>query len=135
MSPSLVLEYLSASLHHISFSFYLGYEVTYFLVSAQPYHSFANLTLISSYTSTISQLHNLLNTDLQNTPPSSKSPHILTTTKMAPPRPASWTSTHDAFVKSLARNGEDARSILILLESEYPSLAGKVSEGWVRSRM
>ncbi|MCJ1350870.1 MAG: hypothetical protein MMC33_000851 [Icmadophila ericetorum] len=50
-------------------------------------------------------------------------------------RPAGWTSTHDAFVKQCAKNNEDANTIVILLETEYPSLAGQVGTGWVRSRM
>ena len=49
-------------------------------------------------------------------------------------KPKSWASTHDTFVAFHARNGEDAASIAILLEAEFPTLA-PVSEVWVRSRM
>ena len=42
---------------------------------------------------------------------------------------------HDTFVRACAARHEDAKTIIILLEAEYPALAGKVTEEWVRSRM
>ena len=50
-------------------------------------------------------------------------------------KPMGWLPVHDAFVKDLAKKGEDAKSITILLETEYPSLVGKVGLEWVRNRM
>ncbi|OAP54649.1 hypothetical protein AYL99_11097 [Fonsecaea erecta] len=51
-----------------------------------------------------------------------------------PKRPATWTAQHDAFVREQARNGEDAESIRILFEVEFPAVVG-VSKAWVRERM
>ena len=50
-------------------------------------------------------------------------------------RPPGWTSAHDDFVRSLAKNGEDARTVTILLETEFPALLGKVDMAWVKGRM
>lgn len=36
-----------------------------------------------------------------------------------------------AFLKRVLANGEDAKSAIILLETEFPALIGKVSVGWV----
>ena len=47
----------------------------------------------------------------------------------------SWLPTHDSFVRSLAKEGEDAKTNLILLETEFPTLQGKVKEEWVNGRM
>lgn len=49
--------------------------------------------------------------------------------------PTSWLPTHDSFVRSSAKEGEDAKTILILLETEFPTLQGKVYEEWVKGRM
>ena len=42
-----------------------------------------------------------------------------------------WLHTHDSFVRSLAKESEDAKTILMLLETEFPTLHGKVNEEWV----
>ncbi|MCJ1481668.1 hypothetical protein MMC06_001827 [Schaereria dolodes] len=63
-------------------------------------------------------------------PPAAASPFSSPST--APP---GWSSHHDVFVRSLASKGEDAETIVILLEAEYPDLVGKVSEGWVGERV
>ncbi|OQV10266.1 hypothetical protein CLAIMM_14290 [Cladophialophora immunda] len=60
--------------------------------------------------------------------PSSSSTH-----PPAAKRPANWTPTHDAFIRDQARNGEDAESIRILFEVEYPGV--NVSKAWVVERM
>lgn len=45
---------------------------------------------------------------------------------MAPPsKPASLTPAMESFVGQLAAKGEDARSITILLETEYPVVQGQ----------
>lgn len=49
--------------------------------------------------------------------------------------PTSWLPTHDSFVRSSAKEGKDAKTILILLETEFPTLQGKVDEKWVKRRM
>jgi hypothetical protein len=36
-----------------------------------------------------------------------------------------------AFTQRLLRNGEDVGSVVILLETEFPALVGKVGRGWV----
>lgn len=45
--------------------------------------------------------------------------------------PQGWTPTHTAFVKDLASKGEDAGSILILFEAEFPRVVG-VTEDVIR---
>jgi len=35
------------------------------------------------------------------------------------------------FTQRLLRNGEEAGSVVILLETEFPALVGKVGRGWV----
>ncbi|EXJ61188.1 uncharacterized protein A1O5_11980 [Cladophialophora psammophila CBS 110553] len=48
-------------------------------------------------------------------------------------RPANWVAKHDAFIREQAHNGEDAESIRILFEVEYPGVI--VSKAWVLERM
>lgn len=50
-------------------------------------------------------------------------------------KPSGWLPVHDVFVKDLAKKGEDAKSVMILLETEFPSLQGKVGMEWLRKRM
>lgn len=45
--------------------------------------------------------------------------------------PAGWTPAMAAFVRNLLRHGEDTKSAIILLETEWPSMEGKVGLGWV----
>ncbi|KAI4133980.1 MAG: hypothetical protein LQ347_001898 [Umbilicaria vellea] len=56
------------------------------------------------------------------------------TIEMAPPsKPASLTPAMETFVRQLAAKGEDARSITILLETEYPVMQGrKAVFDWVK---
>lgn len=35
------------------------------------------------------------------------------------------------FVKDLLRKGEDVKTIIILVEAEWPQMAGKVSKAWI----
>ena len=48
--------------------------------------------------------------------------------------PAGWGAQHDAFVKAAAARGEDKKSIVCLLETEFPAL-GHISDTYVASRM
>ncbi|OCT48393.1 hypothetical protein CLCR_04479 [Cladophialophora carrionii] len=50
-----------------------------------------------------------------------------------PHHPPDWTTKHDAFVREKARHGEDAESIRILFEVEYPGV--KVTKAWISARM
>ncbi|KAL8661692.1 MAG: hypothetical protein Q9202_005384 [Teloschistes flavicans] len=50
---------------------------------------------------------------------------------MAPVKPPNWTAAMTSFLKRALANGEDAKSAIILLETEFPNLVGKVSVGWV----
>ena len=50
-------------------------------------------------------------------------------------KPAGWLPVHDTFVKDLAQKGEDARSITILIETEYPGLQGRVAVEWIKTKM
>lgn len=36
-----------------------------------------------------------------------------------------------SFVKDLHRKGEDIKTIIILVEAEWPHLAGKVTKDWI----
>lgn len=38
-----------------------------------------------------------------------------------------------AFVKDLLRKGEEPKSAIILLETQYPAMVDKVGTGWVES--
>jgi hypothetical protein len=48
--------------------------------------------------------------------------------------PKGWTAAHEAFLRNCAKNGEDARTIVILLEAEFPKL-GKIAESFVKAKM
>lgn len=45
--------------------------------------------------------------------------------------PPGWQAKMTMFMKSLLQNGEDPQSIIILMETEFPSMASKISEKWV----
>lgn len=45
--------------------------------------------------------------------------------------PNGWAPAMKAFLKRVLANGEDTKSAIILLETEFPRMAGKVSAGWV----
>ena len=38
-----------------------------------------------------------------------------------------------AYAKRLIANGEDNKSVIILLETEYPQLVDQIGEGWIQS--
>lgn len=42
--------------------------------------------------------------------------------------PLGWTEEHTAFVKDLAQKGENATTILILFEAEFPRVTGVTEE-------
>ncbi|KAI4132296.1 MAG: hypothetical protein LQ338_000757 [Usnochroma carphineum] len=44
--------------------------------------------------------------------------------------PSGWTPAMKAFLKRAFANGEDTKSAIILLETEFPHMVGKVSAGW-----
>ena len=46
-------------------------------------------------------------------------------------QPPNWTPAMTAFTQRLLRNGEDVGSVVILLETEWPALVGKVGRRWV----
>ena len=54
--------------------------------------------------------------------------------------PAGWTEAHSHALSRHARNHEDAKSIAILLEAEFPELrnvggGGVLDERWIQERM
>jgi len=51
----------------------------------------------------------------------------------SPTKPAGWAAEHDIFVRRHAKNGEDASSITILLETEYPRVA--VTNAWIKRKV
>jgi hypothetical protein len=50
-----------------------------------------------------------------------------------PSPPKIWSTTHDAFVRDKAGDGEDAESIRIMFEVEFPGV--KATKAWIQSRM
>lgn len=46
-------------------------------------------------------------------------------------QPQGWAPAMRTFLRRVLENGEDTKSAIILLETEFPQLVGKVSEGWV----
>ena len=54
---------------------------------------------------------------------------------MSAARPLSWNANHDKAILGYSRNGEDLISIEILMETEFPTLAGKLSDGWIGERL
>jgi len=48
-------------------------------------------------------------------------------------QPTGWTHEHEKALMRLARNGEEPRSIVILLETEFPEL--KIDEKWVKEKV
>lgn len=46
--------------------------------------------------------------------------------------PPGWQAKMTMFMKFLLEKGEDPQSIIILMETEFPSMANKISEKWVR---
>lgn len=48
-------------------------------------------------------------------------------------KPDGWTPAMAAFIQKLLRDGEDTKSAIILLETEWPSMEGKVGLGWVEA--
>lgn len=46
-------------------------------------------------------------------------------------KPPGWTAAMTAFLKNVLANGEDDKSVLILLETEFPIMVNKVESGWV----
>jgi hypothetical protein len=51
----------------------------------------------------------------------------------APQKPTGWSTKHDDFISRHARNGEDATSIAILCEVEFPKV--KCQMEWVKRRL
>jgi hypothetical protein len=50
-------------------------------------------------------------------------------------KPNCWTDKHEADLKGLAARGEDARSIIELMETDYPCLKRKLSEDWIKGKI
>ena len=50
-------------------------------------------------------------------------------------QPACWTDEHETELKRLATRGEDAKSIIELLGTDYPCLNGKLSEQWIKQKV
>ena len=50
-------------------------------------------------------------------------------------KPKGWTSEHEEALKRHAKNGEEPRSIVILLETDFPELCDKVDEKWVKEKV
>ncbi|KAI9820253.1 MAG: hypothetical protein M1827_005875 [Pycnora praestabilis] len=51
-----------------------------------------------------------------------------------PTIPANWTPAMDTFIVNLHQHDEDSKTILILLEAEFPHTVGKVDEKWIEER-
>ncbi|KIX04235.1 uncharacterized protein Z518_07789 [Rhinocladiella mackenziei CBS 650.93] len=48
-------------------------------------------------------------------------------------KPKNWRPEHDDFIRQHARNGEDAMSILILFETEFPNVM--LTHEWIAERV
>ena len=46
-------------------------------------------------------------------------------------QPCHWTSAMKTFLVNVLANGEDNKSALILLETEFPHMVGLISLAWV----
>jgi hypothetical protein len=47
-------------------------------------------------------------------------------------KPGRWNNMHEAELKALAAAGEDAKSIIELMETSYPCLEGELTEEWIK---
>lgn len=54
-----------------------------------------------------------------------------TTTPSVTKEPTGWNDTMAAFVRQQLDNGEEARSAIILLETEFPQMTDRVSVAWI----
>jgi hypothetical protein len=69
-------------------------------------------------------------------PKSTQSPITSTTAAAAAVEQlACWTDEHETELKRLAARGEDAKSIIELLGTDYPCLNGKLSEQWIKQKV
>lgn len=50
-------------------------------------------------------------------------------------KPDGWTDQHEAELRALAARGEDARSIIELMGTDYPDLRGKLNLEWVKQKV
>ncbi|KAL8733657.1 MAG: hypothetical protein Q9181_003515 [Wetmoreana brouardii] len=67
-----------------------------------------------------------------NLPQNNETPTAFSTkANMPTSQPPNWTPAMKAFLKRILSNGEDAKSAIILLETEFPNMVGKVSVAWV----
>jgi hypothetical protein len=64
--------------------------------------------------------------------PKSTKPAATPTKPAATKKPNCWNDVHQAELKALAAAGEDAKSIVELMETSYPCLGGKLTEEWIR---
>lgn len=46
-------------------------------------------------------------------------------------KPCGWTPAMTAFLKNVLANGEENKSAIILLETEFPKMANQVRSAWV----
>lgn len=69
-----------------------------------------------------------------NTPAEPKSAETSITGCVDSKKPDCWTAQHEAELKDLAARGEEPRSIIELMETDYPCLQGKLSEEWIKER-
>ena len=46
-------------------------------------------------------------------------------------QPPSWTPAMKTFAQRLIANKEDNKTIVILMEAEFPVLQGKLGTGWI----
>ena len=53
-------------------------------------------------------------------------------TPTGPQQPKGWNRSMTQFVQAELRKGEDVKTVIILLETEYPQMMDKVSGEWVR---
>ena len=72
-----------------------------------------------------------------NPSPETKSAQTSIASMTAPgaEQPACWTEEHETELTRHAARGEDAKSIIELLETDYPCLNGQLSEEWIKRKV
>ena len=65
--------------------------------------------------------------------PPENSPPLTIMPSTSSNKPAGWTPAMTAFIKDSLRKGEEPKSAIILLETQFPAMVDRVGTGWVES--
>ena len=64
--------------------------------------------------------------------PAPTPPNTRANTPDGPQQPKDWTLAMSEFVQAELRRGEDIKTVIILLETQYQAMRDKVSADWIR---